>query len=222
MHKVGDSEAMNKIVSENVGLIWNVVRRFNNRGYELDDLFQIGSIGLVKAIKAFDVTFETKLSTYAVSMIIGEIKRFLRDDGMIKVSRHLKEIAGSIRELQRNELDKDFSINEISEKLGVEKNEIIMALDATNTVESLDRKINDDDGKSIGETIALKKDEYEKIVDKLTAYNMLEILEEREKRIIIYRYFREMTQSQIANIYGTSQVQISRIEKRALEKMRKS
>lgn len=212
---------MNEIISENVGLIWNVVKRFANRGYELDDLFQIGSIGLVKAIKRFDVNYETQLSTYAVSMIIGEIRRFLRDDGMIKVSRSLKETAAKVREIQRSEPDKDFTLEELSEKLGLEKNDIVMALDATNAVESLDKPIGDDkDSKTIGEGIAYNKNEYDELLDKITLSNMLDCLDEKEKKVIIYRYYREMTQSKVAEIYGTSQVQVSRIEKKALAKMR--
>lgn len=212
---------MNELISENVGLVWNVVKRFANRGYELDDLFQIGSIGLVKAIKRFDVNYETQLSTYAVSMIIGEIRRFLRDDGMIKVSRSLKETAAKVREIQRSEPDKDFTLEELSEKLGLEKNDIVMALDATNAVESLDKPIGDDkDSKTIGEGIAYNKNEYDELLDKITLSNMLDCLDEKEKKVIIYRYYREMTQSKVAEIYGTSQVQVSRIEKKALAKMR--
>lgn len=221
MLKIGDNTAMNELISENVGLVWNVVKRFANRGYELDDLFQIGSIGLVKAIKRFDVNYETQLSTYAVSMIIGEIRRFLRDDGMIKVSRSLKETAAKVREIQRSEPDKDFTLEELSEKLGLEKNDIVMALDATNAVESLDKPIGDDkDSKTIGEGIAYNKNEYDELLDKITLSNMLDCLDEKEKKVIIYRYYREMTQSKVAEIYGTSQVQVSRIEKKALAKMR--
>ena len=221
MLKIGDNTAMNELISENVGLIWNVVKRFANRGYELDDLFQIGSIGLVKAIKRFDVNYETQLSTYAVSMIIGEIRRFLRDDGMIKVSRSLKETAAKVREIQRSEPDKDFTLEELSEKLGLDKNDIVMALDATNAVESLDKPIGDDkDSKTIGEGIAYNKNEYDELLDKITLSNMLDCLDEKEKKVIIYRYYREMTQSKVAEIYGTSQVQVSRIEKKALAKMR--
>lgn len=221
MLKNGDNDAMNELVSENVGLVWNVVKRFANRGYELDDLFQIGSMGFVKAIKRFDVNYETQLSTYAVSMIIGEIKRFLRDDGMIKVSRSLKETAAKVREIQRSEPDKDFTLEELSEKLGLEKNDIVMALDATTAIESLDKQIGDDkDSKTIGEGIAYNKNEYEELLDKITLSNMLDCLDEKERKIIIYRYYREMTQSKVAEIYGTSQVQVSRIEKKALAKMR--
>ena len=219
----GDDDAMNKIINDNVGLIWNVVKRFSNRGYELEDLFQIGSVGFVKAIKRFNIEYETQLSTYAVSMIIGEIRRFLRDDGIIKISRNLKEIATKIRDIKERFPDKDFSIEELSEKVNVSKEDIILALDATIGVESLDRNINDDvDGKTIGENVASKKDEYNALMDKITVSSLLNILNEREKKIIIYRYYKEMTQCKIAEICGTSQVQISRIEKKALSKMKEA
>ena len=216
-----DKEALNTLIKENVGLVWNVVRRFNNRGYELEDLFQIGCMGFVKAIKKFDVSFGTELSTYSVAMIIGEIKRFLRDDGMIKVSRSLKEIATKVREFQKINIDKDYSIEEVSEMLKIDKSDIIMALDATSGVDSLDRNISDDvDSKTIGESLASKENEYEFLLDKLMINSMLENLTDKEREVIICRYYKDMTQGNVAKLYGTSQVQISRIEKKALSKMR--
>lgn len=216
-----DKEALNTLIKENVGLVWNVVRRFNNRGYELEDLFQIGCMGFVKAIKKFDVSFGTELSTYSVAMIIGEIKRFLRDDGLIKVSRSLKEIATKVREFQKINIDKDYSIEEVSEMLKIDKSDIIMALDATSGVDSLDRNISDDvDSKTIGESLASKENEYEFLLDKLMINSMLENLTDKEREVIICRYYKDMTQGNVAKLYGTSQVQISRIEKKALSKMR--
>ena len=221
--KNGDSEAMNEIVKENVGLVWNIVKRFSNRGYELDDLFQIGSIGFIKAVLRFDLNYETKLSTYAVAMIIGEIKRFLRDDGIIKVSRSLKELAISINDVRIKNPDKDYTIEELSELLEVEKENIIMALDACSALESLDKTISDEqNSRTIGETIEYKYNEYDILLNKMEINALLEILDEKEKKVILYRYYKEMKQSDIANLLGTSQVQISRIEKRALEKMRMS
>ena len=223
MQKIGDSEAMNKIVNENVGLVWNTVKRFSNRGHELEDLFQIGSIGLIKAILRFDLNYDTKLSTYAVAMIIGEIKRFLRDDGIIKVSRSLKELAISINDLRMKNPDKDYTIEELSEILEIEKENIIMALDACSSLESLDKTISDEqNSRTIGETIEYKYNEYDILLNKLEINSLLEILDEKERKVILYRYYKEMKQSDIANLLGTSQVQISRIEKRALEKMRMS
>lgn len=217
----GDITAMNQIIEENVGLVWNVVRRFSNRGYEIEDLFQIGSMGFVKAIKRFDGTLGNQLSTYAVSMIIGEIRRFLRDDGMVKVSRSLKEIATKVREIMQREPEKDYTLDKLSEILKVDKEEIVEALDATCMVESLDRKIGDDaDGRTMGESIACQKNEYDELMNQLTIHSLLKVLDERERRVIIYRYYKEMTQSTVAEVYGTSQVQVSRIEKKALEKMK--
>ena len=216
-----DKEALNTLIKENVGLVWNVVRRFSNRGYELEDLFQIGCMGFVKAIKKFDVSFGTELSTYSVAMIIGEIKRFLRDDGMIKVSRSLKEIATKVREFQKLNIDKEYSLEELSKILKIDKSDIIMALDATSGVDSLDRSISEDsDSKTIGESLASKENEYEFLMDKLMINSMLENLSDREREVIICRYYKDMTQGNVAKLYGTSQVQISRIEKKALSKMR--
>ena len=223
MQKIGDSEAMNEIVNENVGLIWNTVKRFSNRGYELEDLFQIGSIGLIKAILRFDLNYETKLSTYAVAMIIGEIKRFLRDDGIIKVSRSLKELAISVNDVRVKNPDKDYTIEELAQILEVEKEDIILALDACSSVESLDKTISDESSsRTIGEMIEYKSNEYEILLNKMEINSLLAMLDEKEKKVILYRYYKEMKQTDIANLLGTSQVQISRIEKKALEKMRMS
>lgn len=219
----GDEEAMTKIINENVGLVWNVVKRFYNRGYDKEDLFQIGCLGFIKAIKRFNLEFENKLSTYAVTMIIGEIKRFLRDDGMVKVSRSLKEIATKIREIQEITLKNhgiELTIEEISEKLEISKEDIVLAMEATSYVDSLDKTITGEkDDDTVGEKIVMKDNDYDKVIDKIAIESMLEILDENERRIIIYRYYREMTQAQVARIIGTSQVQVSRIEKKALSKM---
>lgn len=220
----GDEEAMTKIINENVGLVWNVVKRFYNRGYDKEDLFQIGCLGFVKAIKRFNLNFENKLSTYAVTMIIGEIKRFLRDDGIVKVSRNLKEIATKIREIQEMSIKKygvELGIEDISKKLDISKEDIILALEATSYVDSLDKTITGEkDDDTIGEKIIKDENEYEKLINKMTVETVLKILTEEEKKVIIYRYYRDMTQSQIAEKIGISQVQVSRIEKRALGKMK--
>ena len=219
--KNGDKAALSQLVDENVGLIWSIVRRFNNRNYELEDLFQIGSIGFIKAVKGFDETFGTQFSTYAVPMIIGEIRRFLRDNGPIKVSRSLKELATKVRELiEKAEKDegKELSLEEVSEILQVEKEDVVLALEATSHIESIDKKIGDDDF-TVGDKIHDKKDDYEKVVNTLDIESALTVLDEQERKIIFFRYYREMTQSKIAELFSTSQVQISRIEKRALKKM---
>ena len=219
----GDEAAMTKIINDNVGLVWNIVRRFLNRGYEKEDLFQIGCLGFVKAIKRFDLECDNKLSTYAVTMIIGEIKRFLRDDGMVKVSRSLKETASKVREMQEYNIKQfgvEFSIDEISKMLNIQKEEIVLSLEATSYVDSLDKTITGEkDDDTIGEKIVKNDNDYDKLIDKMTIESVLKVLDENERKVIIYRYYREMTQNQIAEMIGTSQVQVSRIEKRALAKM---
>lgn len=220
----GDEVAMSKIIEENVGLVWNIVRRFLNRGYEKEDIFQIGCLGFVKAIKRFDLECENKLSTYAVTMIIGEIKRFLRDDGMVKVSRSLKETASKVREIQEYNIKQfgiELSIEEISKMLNITKEDIVLSLEATSYIDSLDKTISGEkDDDTIGEKIVREENEYDKLIDKMTIKTLMGVLDETERKVIIYRYYKELTQSQIAKMIGTSQVQVSRIEKRALLKMR--
>lgn len=219
----GNKDAMSKIINENTSLVWNIVRRFNNRGYELEDLFQIGCIGFVKAVQRFNADYETQLSTYAVTMIIGEIKRFLRDNGPIKVSRSLKELAMKVRQLQEEstfKYGKELSINELANKLETSKEEIVAALDATSYIESLDKQLYDNDETTIGEKIVSDDKEYNMLLDRITIENLLNKLNDNEKRIIIFRYYKEKTQTEISQLLGISQVQVSRIEKRALEKMR--
>lgn len=221
----GDKQARDQLVSENIGLVWSIVRRFGNRGHELDDLFQIGSIGLIKAIDKFDTSFDVKFSTYAVPMITGEIKRFLRDDGMIKVSRSLKEIANKVRitnEVLCKRLDREPTIDEISEELQIEVEDIIMAMESNAEVESLYKTIYQGDGNSIYliDKIEQSKDDHEQIVDQIALKEIIDSLEEKDRKIITLRYFRDKTQTDIAKELGISQVQVSRLEKRILKKMR--
>lgn len=219
--KEGDIKAMDEIINENVGLVWSVVKRFSNRGYELEDLFQIGCIGFVKAVKKFDTSFDTQLSTYAVSMIIGEIRRFLRDDGMIKISRSLKEIAVKVKEIINQSQFENLTIDEIAQMLNIDKEEVLMSLDATSLVDSLDKRIGDEaDSITVGERIKDNTNDYDVLLNKMTVNSLLNGLDEKEKNVIICRYYKDMTQGNIAKLYKTSQVQISRIEKRALLKMR--
>lgn len=223
--KEGDKEARNQIVTENIGLVWSIVRRFAGRGHEMEDLFQIGSIGLIKAIDKFDVSYDVKFSTYAVPMITGEIKRFLRDDGMLKVSRSLKEIAVKIkclREKYSNLYGRDPTIDELVDELGVEKEDILMALETGAEVESLYKTIHQGDGNPIYliDKLAETKDESENIVDKLALREIIASLDEREQEIIKLRYFKDRTQTDIAKELGISQVQVSRMEKRILKIMR--
>lgn len=221
----GDNDATEQIITKNQGLIWSVVKRFLNRGYEADDLYQIGSIGLLKCIKKFDTNYDVKFSTYAVPMIMGEIKRFLRDDGLIKVSRPLKEIATKakyMRDVLAKKNNEEPTINEIAIALDVPMEDLVLALDADREVESLYSTVCQNDGKSVYliDKLELKNDNQEKMVDCIVLKDIIENLEPREKEIINLRYFEDKTQTQVAKIIGVSQVQVSRIEKKVLMKIR--
>ncbi len=221
----GDKNATEMIIEQNTGLIWSVVRRFLNRGYDADDLYQIGSIGLLKCIKKFDTNFDVKFSTYAVPMIMGEIKRFLRDDGLIKVSRPLKEIATKakyMRDVLTKQNDEEPTISELAIAIDVSLEDLIVALDADKEIESLYSTVYQSDGKSVYliDKLELKNDNQEKIVDNIVLKDIIENLEPRERDIITLRYFEDKTQSQVAKIIGVSQVQVSRIEKKVLAKIR--
>ena len=225
LSKTGDREARDRLVTENVGLVWSIVRRFSNRGHEMEDLFQIGSIGLIKAIDKFDTSYEVKFSTYAVPMITGEIKRFLRDDGMIKVSRSLKETATRIRAVRErfgNQFGREPLLDEIEEELNIPKDEIIMALETGAEVESLYKTIYQGDGSPIYliDKLTETKDESENLVDRLALREIIESLDAKEQEIIKLRYFKDRTQTDIAKELGISQVQVSRMEKRILKIMR--
>jgi len=217
-------EALSKIVEANTGLIWSIVKRFSGRGYAQEDLYQIGCIGLIKAIQRFDTSYNVKISTYAVPYILGEIKRFIRDDGPIKISRSIKELATKINEIQRQHINKtgeELQIIELAEKLEVTKEEIVVALDAIRRPESIDEEIYDEVG---GETkiskLSTNKDETGNIINKLCIQELINDLEEREKKIIILRYFKGKTQTEVAKKLGITQVQVSRIEKKILTEMR--
>lgn len=225
LSKTGDKEARDLLVTENVGLVWSIVRRFAGRGHELEDLFQIGTIGLIKSIDKFDLSYEVKFSTYAVPMITGEIKRFLRDDGIIKVSRSLKEIAVKVkitREILNNRLNREPTIEELSTEMDVPSEDIIMALESNTEVESLYKTIYQGDGNAIFliDKLEQVQDEHESVVDKLAIQEVLDTLEPKEQDIIKLRYFMNRTQSDIAKKLGISQVQVSRLEKKILRAMR--
>lgn len=223
----GDSEACDKLVRDNVGLVWSVVRRFSNRGYELDDLFQIGAIGLIKCINKFDLEYDVKFSTYAVPMIIGEIKRFIRDDGMIKVSRSLKELAIKgkyVQERIAKEKGALPTISEVAKELGVDIEDLALALEANKEVESLYATVYQGDGSPV---FLIDKIEHitnneDIIVDNISLQEVIEKLNAKEKKIIELRYFSDKTQNEVAKEVGVSQVQVSRIEKRVLETMRRT
>ena len=224
----GDKKALEELIEENNGLIWSIVKRFYGRGHEPEDLYQIGCLGFIKSIKRFNTDFEVKLSTYAVPYMIGEIKRYIRDDGPVKVSRSIKDLGIKIRELQREKMNKqgkEPKIQEIAKELNVDLDDVILAMEATNSVESIEgtKHINNKDGKSISllDTLSSEKNEEETITNKLAIGQLLKELKDREKEIILLRYYKEKTQAQVAKILGISQVQVSRLERKILENMRR-
>lgn len=221
----GDKAARDTLVEENMGLVWSIVRRFSGRGVENEDLFQIGSIGLLKAIDKFDPGYEVQFSTYAVPMITGEIRRFLRDDGMVKVSRPLRELswkAYAARERLERELGAEPSLAMIAKELEVTMEELVMAMDSGAEVESLQKTIYQGDGNDISleDRLEEKSCAQEKLLDRILLEETLEKLEARERQIIYLRYFEERTQTEIARELGISQVQVSRMEKKILNLMR--
>ena len=219
----GNNNALEELIEKNNGLIWSIVKRFLGRGYEKDDLYQIGCIGFIKSVKKFNLEFGYKLSTFAVPYIMGEIKKFFRDDGIIKVSRSIKELGVRVKEIKEEYLRKTgnvITIEKISEILNVSEEDIFIAIDAAKQVESINEEVFNNEKKEKLEKIGVKVDEQSKIVDKLTVNDMVEKLDCREKTIIKLRYFNEKTQTQVAKILGISQVQVSRIERKVLENMK--
>ena len=224
----GSKEDMTKLIEDNNGLIWSIVRRFSGRGYDIEDLYQIGSIGFIKAIQRFDTSFEVRLSTYAVPYILGEIKRYIRDDGPIKVSRSIKELNVKILELQKeyfNKYGRDITLEEISKELKISKEEITMAMDSTRPVDSIEsakyKDTKTDKTVSILEQISTGKDEQTEITNRNTIKKLIGELEDKEKEIIMLRYYKQKTQMQVSKILGITQVQVSRIERKVLEKMKR-
>ena len=221
----GDEEARAQLVEENTGLVWCIVKRFYNRGAEAEDLFQIGNIGLLKAIDKFDLSYDVKFSTYAVPMISGEIKRFLRDDGMIKVSRSLKELAYKAyvcQEKLQEKWGRDPTITELAEHLGVEREELTMAMEASGDIESLHKPIYQKEGQEIRlmDKLPQKEEGEDKILDHMLLKQLLEHLDKEERQLIYLRYFANQTQSQVGKEMGISQVQVSRLEKKILKNLR--
>ena len=222
----GDEEARAQLVQENAGLVWCVVKRFLHRGAEAEDLFQIGNIGLLKAIDKFDLSYEVKFSTYAVPMISGEIKRFLRDDGMIKVSRSLKELAYkscACRERLQEAWGREPTITEIASELKVETEELLMAMDASSEIESLHKPIYQKEGQELRlmDKLPEQEEQEDRILDHMLLQELLTYLDKEERRLIYLRYFANQTQSQVGKELGISQVQVSRLEKRILKEMRR-
>ncbi len=223
--KDGDSFARDKLVNCNLKLVFNLVKRFQNRGYELEDLFQIGCIGLMKAIDKFDLSFDVKFSTYAVPMIVGEIRRFLRDDNPVKVSRSLKETAykvQQVRELLTARLGREPSIGEVASELSLSREEIVNALEAAQAPTSIYETLHQDDGDPIYLLDQLKgaEDGDSSWLEKISMKALLNNLSERERMILSWRFFEDKTQSEIAKKLGLSQVQVSRLERQALKKLK--
>ena len=217
-----DKEELGRIVENNSGLVWSIVKRFTGRGYENEDLYQIGTIGLIKAIKNFNPEYEVKLSTYAVTCIIGEIKKFIRDDGIIKVSRSIKELCVKIKDIENRNIKegKNVTIEEIARELKVEKEDIALAIDSMKQVESIYQEESNDGKISIIDKISSEKDETEITVNKIFIKELLNKMDSRDRQIIMLRYFNGQTQSQVAKMLNISQVQVSRIEKKILNKMK--
>lgn len=213
------------IVEENLGLVFTVVKRFLGRGCEMEDLVQIGSIGLLKAIDKFDLGFEVKFSTYAVPLIAGEIKRFLRDDGMIKVSRSLKEMAAQIystKDQMEKRLGREPMMEELELELGLSGEEMMLALESCSEIESIYRPVYQGDGNAVllMDKLEEKENANEKVLNHMLLEQLLKLLEEQERRLIDLRYFRDKTQMETARELGLTQVQVSRMEKKILKKMR--
>ena len=221
----GDKAARDILIEENMGLIHHVVKRFLGRGVEAEDLFQIGAVGLVKAVDRFDLSFGVRFSTYAVPMIAGEIKRFLRDDSMIKVSRSLKELAvkaARLREQLLMERGEEPGVDELAERLRVEPEELVQAMDSCTEVESLQKVISQGDGEGVSlmERVEQGKDEQEALLRRILLEELLSSLDPKERRLIVQHLYHDRTQTQEASELGMSQVQVSRLEKKILSALK--
>ncbi|MFG6332802.1 MAG: SigF/SigG family RNA polymerase sporulation sigma factor [Lachnospiraceae bacterium] len=221
----GDKEARERLVEENMGLVWSIVKRFAGRGTDMEDLFQIGAMGLLKAIDKFDPSFEVRFSTYAVPMIAGEIKRFLRDDGLVKVSRTLKENCWKIRretENFRRRTGREPTLEELSVITELAREDIAQALESSAEVESIYKTIPQKDGSEICllDRMESQTGGMQQLLNRVVLEQLLTELPDMERRLIIMRYMQEKTQSEVARVLGVSQVQVSRLEKRILKQMR--
>lgn len=217
----GDQAACEQALRENAGLIWSIVRRYYGRGVDPEDLYQLGCLGFLKALRGFQPDYGTQFSTYAVPKIAGEIRRFLRDDGVVKVSRSLKERSTAIRVAAATlgaALGRDPTLSELSAQTGLLPEEIATAQEATQTVASLQAEAGD--GLTLESAIAGSSGMEEELVERVALQGAIQSLGERERKVILLRYYRAMTQEQCARILGVSQVQVSRIEKRAVERLR--
>lgn len=219
----GSEKAFSTLVTENTPLLKSIIRRYLGKHIEYDDLFQIAAIGLIKAVKNFSKDYSVRFSTYAVPMILGEIKRYMRDEGYLKVSRSLKTLSGKITKYIEERIKQDGTnptIDEIAQHFGIEQTEIVFALDATRLPVSLYETTNDADGKQTELIEHIPTEEDKNMIQKIMLKDMLSRLPIREQKIVMLRYFRDMTQSEIAKQMGVSQVQISRLENKILEKLK--
>jgi len=219
----GDTLAMEKLVCDNLRLVHSIVKRFLGRGTDVDDLFQIGCIGLIKAVYGFDIKHGVTFSTYAVPMIMGEIRRYLRDDGIIRVSRRLKEVSIKAKYLKselEGSLGRNPTISELATTMNVPRNELAAALDATLPIESIYQPMGNDGNSMLMDKLTSDDDMSVKVTSRIVLERMLNEVKPIERRVIYYRYFEDKKQNEIADILGISQVQVSRIEKKALHKMR--
>ena len=221
----GDKRAREILTENNMGLVHSIARRFQNRGVEMEDLIQIGCIGLLKAIDKFDTSYDVRFSTYAVPMVTGEIKRFLRDDGMVKVSRSLKETAAkayTVREELFLKEGKEPRMEEIARELGITREELVLAMDSQGQVESLQKTIYQSDGNEISleDKLPLEENQQEMVVNRMFLEQALGTLDRKERELIYLRFFQDRTQSSIAQQMGMSQVQVSRMEKKILNRLR--
>ncbi|MBU5591048.1 RNA polymerase sporulation sigma factor SigF [Clostridium sp. MSJ-4] len=225
--KKGNKYAMDKLVEINIPLVSSISKKFMNRGYEYEDIFQIGSMGLIKAVNNFDESYNVKFSTYAVPMIMGEIKRFIRDDGIIKVSRSVKSIARKLhydKEALSKELDREPTLEELSKYSGVGKEEIIFAMESASSMQYLYDTIHQEDGSPILliDKLSENYEEDSNMLDSLVLKETLKDLDKKSRQIIMLRYFKDKTQVEVAKMLGISQVQVSRIEKKVLKNMREA
>lgn len=220
----GDKSAMEKLITDNNGLIWSIVKRFKDRGYEVDDLYQIAVMGFIRAIKKFDISFDVKLSTYAVPYILGEVRRYTQTEGPIKISRSIKELLCKIADVQNEYLrnGKEATIEQIAKEVGVTREEVVIALESKVPVNSIyENESSDDDGISILDRISTGVDEQSVITNKIAISDLINNLNEKEKQVILLRYYRGKTQTEIAEMMNINQVQVSRIERKVLDFMKR-
>lgn len=223
--QTGDGEAMDILVQHNLGLVKSLAVKFINRGVEFDDLLQIGTMGLIRAIQKFDLSYDVRFSTYAVPMIVGEIKRYMRDNGAVKVARSLKETAYKAMktgELLKKKLGREASIQEISDELSITVEDLITALDAAKSPVSLDEKAFDEDSNtSMLDNIRDDRFSGESMIDRVLIKEMLSVLPKRDRQLIVLRYFQDKTQTEVAKVLNISQVQVSRLESKILKELKK-